>query len=170
MKKNTTKNLVVAALIAALYAGLTYMSAVFGLSYGALQFRFSEALTVLPVFCPSAVWGLTVGCFISNMMSFNPIDMILGTVATLCAALLSRSFKNIKLFNLPLVSMLMPVIINSAVVSAEIIIFVEKSATLTAFLIAAAWVALGEAVTCVGLGSLLYTAVSKNRKALDLLS
>lgn len=168
--KKKTGNLVIAALIAALYTGLTFMSNFFGLAYGPVQFRFSEALTVLPVFTPSAIWGLTLGCFISNMMSFNPIDMILGTVATLCAALLTYGTRNIKVFKLPLVSMLMPVILNAAVVGAEIVIFTEKTAALSAFIVAALWIALGEAVTCVGLGSLFFAAVEKNSRVKDLLS
>lgn len=168
--KKTTKRIVVGALIAALYTGLTFMSNFLGLAYGAVQFRLSEALTVLAVFSPDAVWGLTVGCFISNMMSFNPVDMIFGTVATLCAALLSYGARKIKLFNLPLISLFIPVIINAAVVGAEIVIFVSKSATVTAFLLSAAWVALGETVTCVVLGGFLYAAVTKNHRLYELIT
>lgn len=168
--KKTTKNLVVGALVAALYTGLTFMSSVFGMAYGPIQLRLSEALTVLPVFSPASVWGLSLGCFISNIMSFNPIDMIFGTVATLCAALLTYSARNIRFKGFPLVSLLMPVILNAAVVSAEIVVFVEKNATLTAFCLSALWIAAGEAVTCVGLGGLIYTAVSKNSKLTELLS
>ena len=54
-KKMSVKDLVVAALIAALYAVLTYVSAAFGLAYGAVQFRISEALCILPLFTPTAI-------------------------------------------------------------------------------------------------------------------
>lgn len=50
------------AVIAALYVVLTYVAAMMNLAYGAVQFRFSEALTILPIFTPAAVPGLTVGC------------------------------------------------------------------------------------------------------------
>ncbi len=87
-----TAYLTKAALIAAVYAALTYAAAAAGLAYGEVQFRFSEALTVLPLFCPAAIPGLTVGCLVSNITStINPVDMVVGTLATLCAALCTRA-------------------------------------------------------------------------------
>lgn len=77
-----------AAVVAALYVVLTV--AFQPLSYGAVQIRFSEALTILPLFMPEAIVGLTVGCLISNIFSFAPIDMLIGTLATLVAAILTR--------------------------------------------------------------------------------
>ena len=76
-----------AAVVAALYVVLTV--AFQPLSY-AVQIRFSEALTILPLFMPEAIVGLTVGCLISNIFSFAPIDMLIGTLATLVAAILTR--------------------------------------------------------------------------------
>ena len=74
-----TKGLVIGALIAAHYAVLTYVSAAFGLAYGAVQFRLGEILTILPLFSPSAIYGLTVGCIISNIgSSLGPVDMLFG--------------------------------------------------------------------------------------------
>ena len=55
--------LALGAVIAGLYAVLTYVAAAMNLAYGAVQFRFSEALTVLPVFTPAAVPGLALGVF-----------------------------------------------------------------------------------------------------------
>lgn len=77
-----------AAVVAALYVVLTV--AFQPLSYGAVQIRFSEALTILPLFMPEAIVGLTVGCLISNIFSFAPVDMLIGTLATLLAAILTR--------------------------------------------------------------------------------
>lgn len=77
-----------AAVVAALYVVLTV--AFQPLSYGAVQIRFSEALTILPLFMPEAIVGLTVGCLISNIFSFALIDMLIGTLATLVAAILTR--------------------------------------------------------------------------------
>lgn len=168
--KQTTKNIAIGALIAALYVGFTWFSNIFGLAYGPVQFRISEAFTVLPVFTPAAVWGLTVGCCISNVLSFNPVDMIFGATATLVAALLTYLARNIKTFKLPLVSMLMPVIFNALIVGAEIAVFLEENTTLGVFAVSALWVGLGEIVTCVGLGSLLYTLIDKNKKLRALLS
>ena len=88
--RRNTKNLCLSALIAALYAALTL--AFQPISYGAVQFRISEALTLLPVLFPQAVPGLTLGCLISNL--FNPMgatvyDVVFGTLATLIAAVIT---------------------------------------------------------------------------------
>ncbi len=71
------------AIIAALYVVLTLISAAAGLSSGAIQIRISEALCVLSFFTPAAIPGLTIGCFISNLItSGEPLDLIFGTLAT----------------------------------------------------------------------------------------
>ena len=77
----------VSAVIAAMYAGLTYLAAAVNLAYGPVQFRFSEALTVLPAFTPAAVPGLALGCFIANLTSpFGAVDWVFGTLASFVAA------------------------------------------------------------------------------------
>lgn len=79
--------LALSAVIAALYAVLTYVAAALNLAYGAVQFRFSEALTVLPVFTPAAIPGLALGCLIANLGSpLGIVDWVFGTGATLIAA------------------------------------------------------------------------------------
>ena len=65
---------------------LTYVSNIWNLAYGPIQFRISEVLAVLPVFTPAAIPGLTIGCLIANIFSFNPIDMVFGAAASLIAA------------------------------------------------------------------------------------
>lgn len=75
------------ALIAALYVALTYVTNLLGLANGAIQFRVSEALCILPIFMPEAVPGLFIGCLISNLItSFNVFDVIFGSLATLIGA------------------------------------------------------------------------------------
>lgn len=75
------------ALIAALYFVLTLLSSAMGLSSGVIQFRFSEALCILPLFFPEAVPGLFVGCLISNLIAGGVIwDIIFGSLATLIGA------------------------------------------------------------------------------------
>ena len=68
--------IITGAIIAAAYAGFTYLSAAFGLAYGPIQLRVSEVLTILPVFTPAAIPGLTVGCFLANLGSFNVANKI----------------------------------------------------------------------------------------------
>ena len=88
MKRKRTSFITHAAIIAALYVLLTLFSSMLGLDKGAVQFRISEMLTVLPVYTPAAVPGLFVGCLISNMMSAClPWDIVFGSIATLLGAL-----------------------------------------------------------------------------------
>lgn len=120
-KKNTEK-VVKAALIAALYAVLTTFVAELG--FKIIQFRVSEILTILPVFDASAIPGLTLGCVVSNvygaLRGLTPsYDVIIGSLATLISAILTRKFRNIEIFGLPLVSTLPPVIVNAIVIGLE---------------------------------------------------
>lgn len=73
------------AMIAALYTAVSLLLAPF--SYGAVQVRVAEALTLLPVFTPDAVVGVTLGCLLTNLLGSSPIDAVFGTLATLAAAL-----------------------------------------------------------------------------------
>ena len=85
-----TKKLTRCALIAAIYVALTMLSNALNLAYGPIQLRFSEAMTVLPFLMPEASWGLFIGCVLSNILSpYGPLDMIVGSAATLLAALLT---------------------------------------------------------------------------------
>ncbi|MBQ7921506.1 MAG: QueT transporter family protein [Clostridia bacterium] len=87
MKNRKTRNLVRSAMIAALYVALTMVSALLGLSSGAIQVRISEALCVLPVFTASAIPGVTIGCFIANLLTGGTVwDLTLGVLATLIGA------------------------------------------------------------------------------------
>ena len=153
-----------AALIAAIYATLTYFGSFFGLSYGPIQVRFSEALTVLPVFTPAAIPGLTIGCFIANIGSFNLLDMVFGTLATLIAAILTYFLRNIKWGKLPLLALFPPVIINAVVIGIEIaVFFLPKGFSIYGFLISALQVGFGQIIACYGLGIPLYLALKSQK-------
>lgn len=153
-----------AAIIAAIYAALTYFGAFFGLSYGPIQLRFSEALTILPVFTPAAIPGLTVGCFIANIGSFNLLDMVFGTLATLIAAILTRMFKSVKFKGLPILSLLPPVIVNAIIIGLEIAIFyLPDGLSLYGFLISALEVGIGQLIVCYALGIPFYLTVQKTK-------
>ena len=76
-----------AGIIAALYVALTYLAMAFGLHNNAVQIRFSEALCVLAFITPAAIPGMTVGCFLANILTgCAPLDIFLGPVATLIGA------------------------------------------------------------------------------------
>ena len=85
-KSNKVTFLTQAAVIAAIYVVLTIIFAPF--SFGEVQVRISEALTVLPFFTPAAIPGLFVGCIIANLFGGAiPADIIFGSIATLLGAL-----------------------------------------------------------------------------------
>lgn len=86
-KKNAVRSLTMAAMIAAGYLVLTFLSSLVGLSSGAIQVRLSEALCVLAAFSPSAIAGLTIGCFFANFMTGALLlDVLFGTLATFLGA------------------------------------------------------------------------------------
>ncbi len=166
MNKNKKKTMFVveAAVIAAIYAGLTYFAAILNVAYGGIQFRFSEALTILSVFSPAAIPGLTIGCFLGNITSpYGLIDIICGTLATLIAAVLSYKTRNIKFKDLPLISAFFPVIANAIIVGLEITLFMPEGFKFEAFLISAFQVGFGELVICYGLGIPLHKVIKKTK-------
>ncbi len=169
MNKQKTMFLVQGAVIAALYAALTYVAGLVGLAYGNVQFRFSEALTVLAVFTPAAIPGLTIGCFLGNLGSpFGMVDIVCGTAATLLAAACSYMTRNIRVKNLPLLSLFFPVLFNALIVGAEIAMFLPEGFTVTGYLINALWVGLGELVVCYAGGIPLFFAAEKTPLAKNL--
>lgn len=162
MKKSRNIFLVNSAMIAALYAGFTYFSAIWGLAYGPVQLRLSEALTILPILTPAAIPGLTIGCFIGNLGSpYGLVDIICGTFATALAAIFTRAFRNIRIKNIPFLSPLAPVIFNALIIGAEVTFLTGPDANFTAFLIAAGWVGLSELIVCYALGLPLGLALER---------
>ena len=116
-QSNRTRRLAVSAVIAALYAALTIALA--PISYGPLQFRVSEALTVMPFLIPSTVWGLFIGCILANLYTGSVLDIVFGSLATLLAALLTAWFgKKGNTVRNRLLGCLMPVLFNAVIVGA----------------------------------------------------
>ncbi len=118
-------------LIAALYTVATLALAPF--SFGPIQFRASEALTVMPIFTFSAVPGLTVGCIIANAVGVATganiagwLDVLLGSLATLMAAICTRMLRDVKVMGIPLLALLPPVIFNALIVGAELSLFIPE--------------------------------------------
>jgi len=145
------RDLAIAGIIAALYAVLSYFSSIFGVAFGPVQCRFSEALCVLPFLTPAAVPGLFVGCLVSNLLSpYGALDIVFGSLATLLAALWTAKVRRPWLAPLP------PVVCNAILVGAVITIQ-QTSADLFlgGFAYNALTVGLGEALVCCVLGGLL---------------
>lgn len=113
MKNKNTQKLTLAAMVAAAYAVLSLLGAVFGITYGPIQVRFSEALCLLPFLFPETAWGLGVGCLIANLFSpYGVLDIVVGSLATLIAALITSRCRNVWLAALP------PVACNMVLVGA----------------------------------------------------
>lgn len=153
---SSTRQIAIAGVVAALYAVLSYFASIFGVAYGPIQFRFSEALCVLPFLFPAATPGLFVGCLAANLLSpYGALDIIFGSLATLLAAFLTMKCPNKWLAPLP------PVICNAVIVGAVISVQqVPLELFWDAFAYNALTLALGEAVVCYVLGGLLLAALS----------
>lgn len=150
---NQVRFLVQAGLIAALYAVTTYLCALWGLAYGEVQLRFSEALTILPLFTPAAIPGLAIGCLIANLGSpMGLVDIICGTAATLAAAIAVRAVRHIRIKNICVLAPIFPVLANAFVIGLEISFFMPEGLSWAGFVAAALSVGLGELIVCYGLG------------------
>ena len=148
----TTKRLIEAAVIAAVYAVLTMVLA--PISYGMMQVRISEALTVLPFFTPAAVPGLFVGCLVANLLSpYGLPDLVFGSLASLLAAAGSYLLRR-----RPVLVPLPPVIANGVLVGAMLYYVYEVPVSLPFSML---WVAAGEMLSCYGLGYPLMRCLKK---------
>ncbi len=145
----TTRSVCLSAMIAALYAALTILLA--PISYGSIQCRVSEAMTLLPILLPQAIPGLAVGCLAANLLSPVAVwDVLFGTLATLIAAVGTYALRR-----KPLLAALCPVVANGIIVGAMLSVFYALPLWLTM-----AEVAVGE-VAAVGLGLLLLPAMRR---------
>ena len=154
--RSKTQLLALNGVIAAAYAALTLVASAMNLAYGPVQFRFSEALTVLPFLFPGTWPGVFVGCLVANLLSpYGPIDIIIGSLATLIAALLTQKTSHAWLAPLP------PVVCNMVLVGGMLAWYeVGFTAQFPAlFAVNALWVGIGEAVVCYVLGILLLRAI-----------
>ena len=152
------KNLTRAAIIASIYVALTLLSSAFGLASGAIQVRLSEILTVLPAFTVSAVPGLTIGCFISNLITgCIAWDIIFGTLATFLGAIGSRLIAKKNKF-----LACIPPIVSNAVIVPLVLKFAYGVSDMIPYLVLT--VAIGEIISCGILGSILIPLLEKNKK------
>jgi len=158
MRKISVLFVTQAAVIAAMYVGLTFVSSSLGLASGELQIRLSEMLCILPAFTPAAIPGLFLGCLLSNLLTgCTVIDIVFGSLATLIAAVLSYQLRNHKY---PLLVTVPPVVANMIVVP-----FILKFSYGVPLPIPVmmATVGIGEVISCMVLGSVLYFALDKRR-------
>lgn len=168
MKKSriSSRSIAYCSLIAAVYTALCLATP--ELSYGIIQVRVAEALTLLPVLSPIAIGGITLGCLVSNLVGWisgaNPIgylDAIFGTAATLLAGIASYKLRHIRFRGWPVLSALMPVVVNGIIIGLELSLLMTGGFHPTIFLLNGASVALGELIACLALGMPLVMALER---------
>ena len=156
--KQRSRFLAHSALIAALYAVLCYVQNLLlpGSASWAIQMRAAEALCVLAFFTPAAIPGLGIGCLLFNLSFAGalPLDFLVGTLASMLAAGAMYLTRNIQVRKLPVLGLLMPGIFNAFLVGWELSVYIGGG-----FWLNALYVALGEWIVLLTLGSILYTAI-----------
>lgn len=176
MKNKKLIYLTQAAIIAALYATLTIGQNLLlpGTASMAIQFRVAEVLTVLAIYTPAAIPGLTVGCVIANISSVTAglgfYDMIFGSIASLLAALAMYALRNVRWLRIPLPALFMPAIFNGLIIGFEIDFFFIGSMhfNFVDFLIQGGCVALGELGVLLILGIPFCLVLDKRAKQMGI--
>ncbi len=151
-----TRDITLGAMLAALYVLLTVLqSQLFpGSASNAIQFRIAEALCVFALFTPSAIYGLSLGCLLSNLLLSTalPLDFLIGAAATALSTLLMYRLRNVRLWRLPLLSLLMPAVFNGLFVGWELTIFIDG----LPFGLNLLYVVAGELAVLLSLGTALF--------------
>lgn len=149
-----------AAVIAALYVVLTFVTNSLGLASNAIQVRFSEALTILPLFTSAAIPGLFMGCILSNFLTGCVLwDIIFGSIATLLGALGTYKLRRFPKWLAPLP----PIIANTIIVPFVLAYVYQFEGSIPYFMLT---VGIGEIISCGLLGLLLHSTLEKYRKYL----
>jgi len=145
-----------AAIIAALYVVLTLIANALGLANFSIQVRFSEALTILPLFTPAAIPGLYIGCLLSNILTgCIAWDILLGPVATLLGAFGTYALRK----KHPVLGTLPPILANTLIVPYILTYAYKFEGSLPYFMLT---VGIGEIISCGVLGYLVYLTLRKH--------
>lgn len=162
MKNLSVRRLVRCAVIAAVYVVACLVLAPF--SYGAVQVRVAEALCLLPVFGAEYIVGVTLGCFLANLLGSTVVDVVFGTLATLLACLVTYKLRDIRVKGLAIPASLPPVVFNMIIVGAFEITFFFSDGAPTAMLAVfnAVTVGIGELISCTILGVALVKLIESN--------
>ena len=162
MKNLSVRRLVRCAVIAAVYVVVCLVLAPF--SYGAVQVRVAEALCLLPVFGAEYIVGVTLGCFLANLLGSTVVDVVFGTLATLLACLVTYKLRDIRVKGLAIPASLPPVVFNMIIVGAFEITFFFSDGAPTAMLAVfnAVTVGIGELISCTVLGVALVKLIESN--------
>lgn len=153
MKNKNVSFLTQAAMIAAIYVVLTLLFR--PISYGEVQVRISEALTILPLFTPAAVPGLFAGCLIANIIGGGILpDIIFGSLATLIGAVFTYRLRDKSPYLAPV-----PPILSNIVIVPFVLYYGYGVNLPIPFMMFT--VGVGEVISCGILGMILYFALRK---------
>lgn len=142
-----------AAMIAAIYVVLTYVFAPF--SFGEVQVRIAESLTILPLFTPAAIPGLFIGCLIGNILGGAILpDIIFGSLATLLGAIFTYRLRNKNKILAPVP----PIVANTVIVPFVLRFGYGVALPIPLMMLT---VGIGEVASCGVLGMVLYYALNK---------
>ena len=156
-RRQSTLFICQAGIIAALYVALTFVFA--PISFGAVQVRIAEALTILPIFTPAAIPGLFVGCLIGNFLGGGIIlDVIFGSIATLLGAIGTYLLRKKN----PIFGTIPPIVANTLIVP-----FVIKYAYADEMALPLIMLMIlgGEVLSCGVLGGMLGLSLKKTKLA-----
>jgi len=152
-----SKFLTQASMIAAIYVVLVEVFKPF--SYGIMQVRIAEVLTILPYFTPAAIPGLTVGVIISNILGpYGILDIVVGSLATFIAAYITYKMRKRILAPLP------PILVNAVIIGLMLYYIFLGSPDEMPLPTIMAWVALGQTIVCYGLGYPFMLILDKYKK------
>ena len=158
MKNKNVTFLTHAAMIAAIYVVLTLAFRPF--SFGEIQVRIAEALTILPVFTPAAVPGVFVGCLISNIIGGGILpDIIFGSLATLIGAVFTYRLRE----KTPFLAPVPPIAANTVIVPLVLRYGYGINLPVPFMMLT---VGIGEVLSCGVLGLVLYSALKKYKHIL----
>ena len=156
--KNPARSVARAAIIGAAYFALCHLQNLLlpGSATWAIQFRVAEALCVLALFTPDAIYGLSIGCLLFNLSYAGalPLDFLVGTLATAVSAWLMYLTRHLCIRNYPLPALFMPALCNGILVGWELTVYVGGG-----FWLNGLYVAIGEAAVLLVLGSLLFSVI-----------
>lgn len=155
MKNKNVVFLTQAAMIAAIYVVLTYVFAPF--SFGEIQVRIAEALTILPLFTPAAIPGLFAGCMIGNILGGAILpDIVFGSIATLIGAFFTYQLREKN----PIFAPVPPIAANTVIVPFVLRFGYGVPLPIPFMMLT---VGIGEVLSCGILGMILYCALKKYR-------
>ncbi|NLY62764.1 MAG: QueT transporter family protein [Erysipelothrix sp.] len=165
---SSTKKIVRIALIAAIYFVIS-MSLQF-MSFNSIQVRVAEALIVAAIVSKNGIYGVTIGCLITNaigtslgLSNFGILDVIFGTLFTAISCVLAYYLKNFKFGKnqVPYVSLMMPVLVNAIGLPFVFAFGYYQALHLPVLLFDFTTVFIGQFISCIIIGSILYTKYSQ---------